>query len=159
MSLLLIINSNCNAQQNMNKEEGKAKQVDSSQQQTANQIKFKVGQMWSYKTRPNEKDSYFIVVKIDANEKLGNIIHIALKNLKMKNPRSSGSYYESANHLPFAEKAISESAVELLKENAELPDYKEGYKMWKEAFDAHRAGIYTISIAKAVETMEATFNQ
>ena len=110
-------------------------------------------------TRRDEKDSYFVIVKIDANEKLGNIIHIALRNLKIKNPNSPDGFTSGANHLPFSEKSINESAVKLLNEKVELPDFEEGYAMWKEAFNNHRAGIYTVSIAKAVEVMEKGLNQ
>ena len=126
---------------------------------TLDEYVYKVGQTWSYKTRPNEKESFFIVVKIDADEKFGKIIHIALSNLKMKNPNSSNEFYKSANHLPFIEEAITKSAVKILKEKVELPDYEEGYNLWKEAFDAKKAGVYTASIAEVIEIMEKGLNQ
>ncbi|HEX8143891.1 MAG TPA: hypothetical protein VF553_14930 [Pyrinomonadaceae bacterium] len=119
--------------------------------------RYKVGQIWSYKTRPNEKKSSFIVLKVENHPKLGNIVHIALRDLKLKKP--NGDFIETAGHLPFAEEAINKSAVKLLKEKADLPDYEEGYGMWREAFDAGKAGIYTITIAEAVDVMETTLNQ
>lgn len=121
--------------------------------------RFKVGQKWSYKTRPNESESYFIVVKVERDPKLGNIIHIAVRDLKMKNPHSPDGISDKVNHMPFAEEAPQRSAVKLLKEKVDLPEYEEGYKMWREAFDAGRAGIYTITLAEAVEVMETTLNQ
>jgi hypothetical protein len=132
------------------------KTQDSTLKDTA-ESKYKVGQVWSYKTRPDEEKSYFIVVKVENHPKLGNIIHIAVHGLKLKKP--NGDFIENADHMPFAEEAINKSAVKLLKEKADLPDYKEGYRMWREAFDAERAGIYTIPIAEAVEIMEETLNQ
>ena len=51
------------------------------------EAKYKPRQKWSYKTRPGEEDSYLIVLKVDKDPKLGNIIHIALRKLKMKNER------------------------------------------------------------------------
>ena len=119
--------------------------------------KYKVGQIWSYKTRPNEKNSSFIVLKVENHPKLGNIIHIALRDLKLRKP--NGDFIETAGHLPFAEEAINKSALKLLKEKVDLPDFEEGYSMWREAFDAGKAGIYTITIAEAVDVMEATLNQ
>lgn len=119
--------------------------------------KYKVGQVWSYKTRPAEKDSTFVVLKVEAHPKVGNIVHVALRDLKLKRP--DGEFIERANHLPFAEGSINKSAVKLVKEKADLPDYEEGYGMWKEAFDAGRAGVYTITIAEAVDVMEKTLNQ
>ncbi len=47
----------------------------------------------------------------------------------------------------------------MLKEKEDLPDFEEGYKIWKEGFDAGRAGFYTITIAEAVEIAEKSLNQ
>ena len=121
--------------------------------------RYKVGQKWSYKARPNEEKSYFIVVKVENHPKLGNIIHIAVRDLRMKNQRSPDGISDKVNHMPFTEEAINKSAVKILKEKVDLPDYKEGYDIWREAFDAGRAGIYTITLAEAVDVMEASLNQ
>lgn len=123
----------------------------------ATHSRYKVGQVWSYKTRPIEKKSTFVVLKVEHHPKLGNIVHIALRDIKLRNPR--GGYIETARHLPFAEEAINRSAIKLLKEREDLPDYDEGYRMWRESFDAGTAGIYTITIAEAVDVMEAALNQ
>jgi hypothetical protein len=121
--------------------------------------KFKIGQMWSYKTRPGEEKSYFIVVKVETHPKLGNIIHIAVRKLKMQNPRSPDGISEDVNHMPFSEEALKKSAVKILKDKVDLPDFKDGYQEWRDAFDAGRAGIYTITLAEAVKVMEVTLNQ
>jgi hypothetical protein len=121
--------------------------------------RYKVGQKWRYKTRPYDKGSYFIVEKVENHPKLGNIIHIAVRDLKMKNPRSPDGISDKVNHMPFAEEAINKSAIKILKEKVDLPDYEEGYNMWREAFNAGRAGIYTITLAEAVDVMEASLNQ
>lgn len=152
--LLLMVTVSCNAQNPTAKDT-----TVNSRNKDKMEAKYKVGQMWSYKTRPKEKESYFIVLKIDADEKLGNIIHIALRNLKMKDPNSPNEFYESANHLPFTEEAISKSADKILKEKVELPDYEKGYRIWKEAFDAKKAGVYTTGIAEVVEVMEKGLSQ
>jgi hypothetical protein len=123
------------------------------------ETKYKVGQMWSYKARPHEEQSYFIILKIESDAKLGSIVHIAMRGLKMKNPRSPDGISDTVNHMPFTEDAVNRSALKLLKEKVELPDYEEGYQMWREAFDAERAGVYTITIAEAVKVMETTLNQ
>lgn len=121
--------------------------------------KLVVGQMWSYKARPQEEMSYFIIVKIDHDAKLGAIVHIAMRGLKMKNPRSPDGISDTVNHMPFTEEAVHRSALRLLKERVELPTYEKGYRMWREAFDADRAGVYTVSLAEAVKIMESTLNQ
>jgi hypothetical protein len=121
--------------------------------------KYKVGQMWSYKTRPGEEDSYFIVVKVETHPKLGNIVHIAVRKLRMQNPHSRDGISANINHLPFSEEALNGSAVKVIKEKVDLPDFRDGYKQWRDAFDAGRANIYTISLAQAVKLVEAMLNR
>ena len=98
-------------------------------------------------------------MKVENHPKLGNIVHVAMRDLKMKNRRSPDGYSDKVNHMPFAEEAIKKSAVKLLKEKVELPDYEEGYGMWREAFEAGRADVYTITLTGAVGVMETTLNQ
>jgi hypothetical protein len=143
LSILLVVNAYGGAQDTMPKD--------------TTESKYKAGQVWSYKTRPGEEKSTFIVVKVENHAKLGSVVHIALRGLKLKRP--DGDFIEAANHLPFAEEAISKSALKLLKEKEELPDYEEGYRLWREAFDAGKAGVYKITIAEAVRVMEETLNQ
>ncbi|HET8783405.1 MAG TPA: energy transducer TonB [Pyrinomonadaceae bacterium] len=118
--------------------------------------KYKPGQKWSYKARPGEEDSYLIVLKVDKDPKLGNIVHIALRKLKMKNQRlPEGSISENVSHMPFSQEALDKSGLKLLAEKTDLPDFAEGYDMWREAFDAGRGGVYSITVAEAVNVVEA----
>ncbi len=124
------------------------------------EAKYKPGQKWSYKTRPGEEDSYLIVLKVDKDAKLGNIIHIALRKLKMKNELSrDGSVSENVNHMPFSQEALDKSGLKLLEEKTDLPDFAEGYQMWREAFDAGRGGVYSITVAEVVNVMETGLNR
>lgn len=121
--------------------------------------KYKVGQKWSYNARPGEEHSYLIIVKIDDDPKLGRIIHIALRDLKMKNPRSPDGITQNVNHMPFLEAAIEKSGLKLLKDKVDLPDFQEGYQAWREAFVAERAGAYSITVGEAVTVMETALNR
>lgn len=159
--VLAMIIGYANAQDSNPKEirNSKMEGTQDSQLKVITDSRFKVGQVWSYKTRPNETKSTFIVVKVENLPKLGNIVHIALRDLKIKNPRSPDGISDTMSHLPFAEEALTKSAVKMLKERAELPDFEEGYGLWREAFDQKRAGVYTITIAEAVEVAEKSLNQ
>ena len=121
--------------------------------------KYKVGQQWSYSARPGEEKSYLIIVKIDNDPKLGRIIHIALRGLKIKNPRSPNRLSEEISHLPFLEEAIEKSGLTLVKEKVDLPDFEEGYQIWRRAYDEGKAGAYSITIAEAVGVMEEVLNK
>lgn len=120
---------------------------------------YSVGQKWAYEAREGEKDSYLIILKIDRDAKLGNIIHIALRGLKIKNRRSPEGVSEKVDHMPFSEEALKNSGLKLLKEKTELPDFDEGYQIWRKDFDAGRAGVYSITVAEAVKVMETALNQ
>jgi hypothetical protein len=121
--------------------------------------KYKVGQQWSYSARPGEEKSFLIILKIDDDPRLGRIIHIAMRGLKMKNPRSPDGFSENVNHMPFLESAIEKSGLKLMKEKVALPDFEEGYKLWREAFDAKKAGAYSITVGEAVDVMETALNR
>jgi hypothetical protein len=136
-----------------------AGKAQDSELKDATNSAYKVGQVWSYKTRPDESKSTFIVVKVDTHPKYGNIVHIAVLDLKMKNPRSADGVSDKITHMPFSEDAIAESAVKMLKESADLPDFEEGYNLWRKAFDRQSAGFYTITIAQAVKIAEEGLNQ
>jgi hypothetical protein len=120
---------------------------------------YKIGQVWSYKTRKHEDQSTLTIVKIDSDSKLGNIIHISITGLKMKNPDSENDPIDTIGHMPFTEKAIDKSVIKLIKEDSNLPDYKEGYDEWRIAFDNKQAGIYKISVSEAVEKAEKNLNK
>jgi protoporphyrinogen oxidase len=120
----------------------------------ATDSKYKAGQVWSYKTRPQEPNSTLTVVKVESGGKLGTIVHISLQGLKVKNARQKDGFSDTISHLPFSEKAIDQSVVELVKADATLPAYEDGYKQWKQAFDAGKGGIFTITVKEAVEGIE-----
>jgi hypothetical protein len=121
--------------------------------------RYRVGQVWSYKTRANEKESAITVVKVESDAKLGNIIHISVNGLKLKNPDTNIPFTDIIAFMPFAEKAIDKSVIMLLRENAELPDFLEGYQEWRIAFEDRRATIYKIPVAEALKKAEENLNK
>ena len=116
--------------------------------------KFKVGQVWKYKTRPNEESSVLTIAKVENAPEIGNIIHITVNNLKVKNPRAPAGYTDLIGHMPLAESAVAESVTELSNELPDLSIYKEGYQDWREAFDKGQAGIWTLPVSECVAAME-----
>ncbi len=121
--------------------------------------RFRIGQVWHYKTRPQEPKSTLTIVKIDSLPKLGTVVHISVKNLRMKNPLSKSGFSETIAHMPFSEAAIDGSVDRLVEEQAEIPNYEEGYEEWKQAVDSGKGGIFTITVAQAIDAMEHVLNQ
>ncbi len=119
---------------------------------------FSVGQIWDYQTRENEVGSRLTIVQID-ELKGQEIIHISVEGLKIRSPQSPTGYGNSVSHLPIAPEALRASVTKLSGKTRSLPDYREGYQMWREAFDSDKGGFFTISVADCVEYMEQAINQ
>ena len=56
-------------------------------------------------------------------------------------------------HLPFAESAIEQSVTTLERESGPVPDFAEGYRLWREAFDAGKGGVFSIAVADAFDAV------
>lgn len=120
--------------------------------------KYKVGQVWKYETRRGEENSNLTITCVENNEKLGVIISVYIEGIKISNSKSECNL-EEIQHLPFSEKAIDESVVELIETRKKLPKFKDGYNNWKRAFERNEAGIFTIKIKESIEFVEKTINE
>ncbi|MEP6672204.1 MAG: hypothetical protein ABJF10_23780 [Chthoniobacter sp.] len=109
--------------------------------------KFHAGQTWAFKTPPGQPNARLTILRVENGGKVGTIVHIALSGV------SYGDGQTSIQHLPFAESAIEQSVTTLERESGPVPDFVEGYRMWREAFDAGKGGIFSISVADAFETV------
>lgn len=117
--------------------------------------KFAAGQVWKYKTRAHETDSRLTVVRVDPDDhEFGNIIHIFISSVDIPNPDAPDGKTVFIQHMPYVEEALDESVTELDSETKDLPDYHDGYRLWKDAFDKGEAGVFSVSVAEAVEFVE-----
>lgn len=119
---------------------------------------FQIAQVWHYDTRPIDTGSTLTIVKIDVIDEI-RIIHISLEGVKVKNQQAPSGYGSTIGHLPIEEETLKNSVTKLVKANAKLPDFEEGYKMWKEAFDNGNGGYFTIPVSECVEYIEQAINQ
>ena len=120
--------------------------------------KFKVGQIWNYETRKGEENSKIEILKVEKYKKDGIIIHIYVNGLKVRIPNKSSGISDEIGHLPLSKDAVLKSVTTLVSENNELPDFMEGYKNWKNAFDNNTGGIFSISVKEAVQYVEETMS-
>ena len=122
----------------------------------ATDSKFRVGDVWEYKTRPGEERSRLTIVKIDNSPELGIIVHVAVDSLTWKDCQNN-PLPESAPHMPFACKALEASLTNRVGTIQTLPDYHNGYEEWKAAYSKKHAGIYLIAVQDAVSVAEKTY--
>jgi hypothetical protein len=120
----------------------------------------KSGQIWEYETRTGEENSRLIILKVEESDKGETIVHVSVSGLAMINSQQEKGMSEDIGHLPFAEEALIECLTKLESSDNELPpDYMEGYKIWKEAYDSGEGGVFTISVKEAVDFVERSVNR
>jgi hypothetical protein len=114
-----------------------------------------VGQVWRYRTRPNEGGSTLIIVKKECYPRIQEVFHIQVRDVRLVNQRGD-CVCENLSHVPVGPETLRRSLLQLVRGNEELPDISEGYAIWREAFDNGKAGVYSISIAEILDIVEDT---
>jgi hypothetical protein len=115
--------------------------------------RFGAGQRWKYQTRAGEEASTLLIVKVDVHAKLGNIVHVIVDGLRMRNPGALSGISERFSHLPFSEDAIARSVTDLVGTEDVGADWQEGYSAWQDGFRNGKAGIFSISVSDAVSVL------
>ena len=118
---------------------------------------FEVGQEWYYQSRPQEKESTFIITRIDQGGPKVKIVHIYVKGLKMKNKLSTTGFNDHIVHLPCSEEAILASGLKLKNELVPLPNFTEGYLSWLKSFEQNKAGVFKLPLAESIVFLETMF--
>lgn len=121
--------------------------------------KVTVGQVWRYKTRDSETESRVTIGKIETIEKLGTIVHVKITGLKMQSPSAPDGISKSISHSPMVEQQLVESLVAVTNESADLSGFDEGYKLWLEAYQTGKGGVFTIEVKEIVNTIEFAMNK
>ncbi|MBD2714419.1 hypothetical protein KBK19_05190 [Microvirga sp. STR05] len=120
--------------------------------------KYKVGQIWKYQTRPNERESLLTVVKVELQHEAIVVVHIHVDGLCLKPTEHGGKPGTTASHLPFSEEAMDASVIHLVTQVEQLPSFEEGYEMWREAFLDGKAGTFSITVAQVIDFIESSLN-
>ena len=115
---------------------------------------FSEQQVWSYKTRKGEEASTILINKVESHQKLGQIFHISVSGVRVKNPRAPSGVSSELPHFPVSKQTLEMSCTELIGKAAPNPAYVQGYNEWKRAFDQGNAGVFTISVAEIVQFIE-----
>jgi hypothetical protein len=103
--------------------------------------RFQPGQVWQYKTRRGEELSRLTIAEVESHPKLGTIVHIQIKDVAIKSPTAPEGVSKVISHLPYSEQSLTDSVTIMEKETVSPTGWEEGYKLWRSAFDAGKAGI------------------
>jgi len=117
-----------------------------------NDIAFQAGQLWTYQTRRHEPKSRILIQRVELDPKAGEIVHIRVLNLAFKGPKGT---IAEIPHLPYSGPSLRKCLVTLESSGNRVPsDYESGYKIWREAFDSGKGGIFTLDVAGVLDGME-----
>jgi hypothetical protein len=120
---------------------------------------FAPGQVWTYNTRPGEEASRIVICRVETDPKLGEIVHIHLNGVRLKNKHAPGGSSDQVGHMPYAGDALRKSLTRLESTGTALPSFEDGYQEWRRAFDKGKAGVWTTSVSEAMSGMESALNQ
>ncbi len=123
------------------------------------QGRYQVGEKWNYRTRQGEEDSLLTVSKVESSSKLGVIVHVSVDGLRIENPSAPGGVSETIGHMPFTEAAIDKSVTSRAGSSRPVTLDDEGYKTWRRASDAGRAGVFTVTVAEGVDLVAQSLTQ
>jgi hypothetical protein len=110
---------------------------------TVSDVLFHPGDVWTYKTRPEDSGSTLTILKVESLEKVGVVVHVRVDKLHMHT--ADGSDINSIGHMPLARQALAQSVIQK-KNSGPVPDFADGYNRWAQAC----GGVYSISVSEAV---------
>lgn len=109
--------------------------------------KFKAGQVWAFTPPADQPHARLTILRVENGGKLGTIVHVAISGV------SYGNGQTNIQHLPFAESAVERSVTTLERESGAIPNFADGYQQWRQAFDAGKGGVFTITVADAFDAV------
>mgnify|MGYP001229634974 CR=1 FL=1 len=114
-------------------------------------IPFEPGQRWSYHSRAHEPLSTVVVLRVDDLPGHGEVVSVAVEDVEIPHPTDPDGAILSIAHLPFAAAALRGSVIRLLERDVDTAESEDGYRRWRQALDQGEAGVFTVSVAEAVQ--------
>lgn len=112
----------------------------------------RAGQRWRIKDWHADDQAQAIILLIEDGPR-GPIVHVGVQGLNIAIPGYPDGI-KTVGHMPFDGPAAAAGLTELISEAAPLPDFRSGYDEWRAAFERGEAGVYTLSVADAIRTIE-----
>lgn len=113
---------------------------------------YEVGQVWSYKTRPQDVGS---LLKIQAIEPFGGegekVYHVSLIGLHIGGKHAQNEL----PHTPVSEATLNKSVIALQSGDYQFPSPQEGMEIWRN----DNGGIFDVTIAEIVDFIDQTVSK
>jgi hypothetical protein len=120
----------------------------------------KVGDCWSYHTRPGAESSYLIIQKTEMLPKVGQVAHITVCGIKLRTPKLG--YADHIDDIPIVIGNLQNSVTTKKNRCGCESDWIAGYQTWRKAYDAGKINAhpaYSLSVRECVSLVEQTLNQ
>lgn len=115
---------------------------------------YEEGQVWTYHTRSGDESSLLQINRIDTHERLGSIFHVSILSVRLPPHGTAEPFTTDLPHCPVSRETLDKSVIALSPVPRRAISFQQGYRQWKGAFDAGKAGIFTLSIAEIVSIIE-----
>ncbi|VAW98942.1 hypothetical protein MNBD_GAMMA22-1371 [hydrothermal vent metagenome] len=118
---------------------------------------FTAGQVWSYETRYNEKNSRLTILKVDYFEDAV-VVHIRLEDIKLLDSTLAHGFRTIVPHMAFLQTALQQSVIKLVGENKRLPEFSKEYQNWRQGDGVGTAWAWHFSVSEALSGLEEIYN-
>jgi hypothetical protein len=116
---------------------------------TVDEITFRAGQLWRYRTRSDETNSRVLIQLVERDAELGEIVHIRLLNLEFN--IGLKDKITVMPHVPYAGDALRNCLTALESSDQGIPsDFLESYKLWRNT----KGRVHSQDIASFLDNLE-----
>ncbi|HEY4292991.1 hypothetical protein [Luteibacter sp.] len=115
---------------------------------------YAVGQAWIYRTRAGEEASRVAIRRIDHEPEDGEVFHVSILNVKLRNHRLPGGLQPAMHHAAVSRKSLDASLLQVEGEADAEESWRDGYGVWRQAYDNGDAGIFDLPVADVLGYME-----
>lgn len=112
------------------------------------------GQAWSYRARPGEETSRVAIRRIDQEPEDGEVFHISILGVKLRNHRVDGGVQPAMNHAAVSRATLVASLLDPVGAADEDESWRDGYAVWRQAYDNGDAGVFDLSIPEILGYIE-----
>ncbi|QDE38404.1 hypothetical protein FIV34_03910 [Luteibacter pinisoli] len=112
------------------------------------------GQAWTYRTRPGEEDSRVVIRKMDIEPEDGEVFHVSILGVKLRNHKVPGGLQPAMHHAAVLRATLEKSLLEHVGDGDAGEQWKDGYAVWRQAYDNGDAGVFDLSVADILGYIE-----
>ncbi len=116
---------------------------------SAKPFQYAEGQIWEYRTRPQDPGSLLKIQKIDTDPSRAEhrvIYHVSIIAVHLGDP----NVLRAISQVPLARESLDDSVIRISPNRLGFPDPWDGIAEWRKA----KGGVFTITVDKIVDIVE-----